>query len=68
MQDIIYAAWTIELNTNCPECKEYVDLLHHPDFWDGRNLEAGQNRTPYSDNLEVTCPECGHSFHVCCEY
>lgn len=62
------ASWTIELNVDCPGCKEYVNLLDYPDFWDGGNLQVAEHGTPRSDNLEVICPECGHEFTVTCEY
>lgn len=56
------ATWSIELNCTCPSCKKYVDLLDYPDFWDGRRVEAGENRTEKSINFEAVCPECGHEF------
>ena len=62
----IKAGWRIELNTTCPSCGEYVNLMDNPDFWDGRQLEIPEIETDYSNNLEVLCPECGHEFTVCC--
>jgi C4-type Zn-finger protein len=60
MSDRLQATWTIELHADCPSCKEYVDLLLYVDFWDGRNLQVGENK----ENQEVVCPECGHEFAV----
>jgi endogenous inhibitor of DNA gyrase (YacG/DUF329 family) len=53
---------------DCPKCGEPVDLLEAPDFWDGRQLDIPEHGTENSDNLEVTCPECGHDFKVCCQW
>lgn len=62
------ASWSVSLDCDCPKCGKYVDLLQAVDFWDGRPLEIAQHDTPYSDNMEVACPECGHDFVVCCEW
>lgn len=62
------ATWSIRLNCDCPNCKEYVDLLSYPDFWDGRALEFGEHNTDRSSGVDVVCPECGHAFEVDCEY
>lgn len=32
----VAATWDIQLNCDCPKCGGYVNLLHAPDFWDGR--------------------------------
>lgn len=60
----VTAAWTVELNCECPKCGKWVDLLTYPDFWDGRNLEIPERRT----GLDVSCPECDHEFEVDTEY
>lgn len=65
---LVEASWSIELNCECPECREYVDLLSDAEFWDGRNLDIGEHDTPRADNLPVCCPECGHVFEVKCVY
>lgn len=63
------ATWDISLRVDCPECKEYVDLLNAPDFWEGkRGLPAGEWGTPRTTDMEVVCPDCGHEFRVDCEY
>lgn len=64
----ITATWTVELNCECPNCKEYVNLLDYPDFWDGRHLDIPEHGTERSKGVEVMCPECGHEFTVDCEY
>lgn len=64
----ITATWSINLHAECPHCKEFVDLLTAPDFWDGRGLEVAETGTERSDNLDVYCPECGEEFTVECEY
>lgn len=57
----IEAQWSASLDCECPSCKEDVDLLQHPDFWDGRdNLDIAKT----VKDLEVVCPECGHEFEV----
>lgn len=62
----LYAGWVVELNCHCPECKEYVDLLEYPDFWDAHYpyLKIGQD----VEDLEVVCPKCGYEFEVNTEY
>jgi predicted RNA-binding Zn-ribbon protein involved in translation (DUF1610 family) len=60
----IEATWSISLDCDCPNCKEYVDLLTHPDFWDGRKIEIGETETARTVCAEVVCPECGHEFTV----
>lgn len=60
VQQKIEAEWTIELNCDCPSCKERVNLLDYADFWDGRNLDIGNTR----QLIEVVCPECDHEFEV----
>ncbi len=56
----ITASWSIHLHVDCPACKEWVDLLDLPDFWDGRSIQAGESQ----QGVEVTCPECGHDFVI----
>jgi hypothetical protein len=58
------AAWTIELNCDCPKCGERVNLLDDPDFWKGRNLAI----LVRSKGVDVFCPKCEHGFKVDCEY
>ena len=60
----VIATWTVELNCTCPACKELVDLLDYPDFWDCRILEIAECR----HDVEVVCPKCGHEFKIDCEY
>lgn len=63
-----YATWHIELNTFCPYCKEYVDLLDHTDFWDGRKFQPIEHNTRRTENVEVHCPKCEEDFIVDFEY
>lgn len=62
------ATWIIELNTECPNCKEWADLLDYGDFWDGRKLDIAEHGTERSTDVEVICPECNHVFTVDLEY
>ena len=62
----IKAEWRVELNTTCPSCGAYVNLIDHPDYWDGNNLDLTETETECSDNYEAICPECEHEFTVCC--
>jgi DNA-directed RNA polymerase subunit RPC12/RpoP len=55
-------------DAECPQCREYLNLLDAPDFWDGRTLDIPEHGTENSDNLDVECPRCGHEFRVCCEW
>ena len=63
----VIATWGLSLNCTCPECEQDIDLTEDPDFWDNP-VAACEHNTPRTDNLEVTCPKCGHGFEVCCEY
>lgn len=62
------ATWSISLDTTCPSCKEEVDLLETPDFWEDSRLQPIENHTARSSNLKVTCPKCSHEFEVRCVY
>jgi len=62
------ATWTVELNCDCPGCKEWVNLLNYPDFFDGSTLKIAEHGTPKTTGMEVVCPECGHEFLVDLEY
>lgn len=62
------ATWIVELNTDCPSCKEYVNLLDYVDFWDGRKLDIAENGTERSRDVEVVCPICFDEFTVDLEY
>jgi len=65
----IFATWNLNLYCDCPNCKEHVDLLDYPDFWDGRShLKACENNSIHSENVDVICPKCGHEFIVDLEY
>jgi endogenous inhibitor of DNA gyrase (YacG/DUF329 family) len=58
----------VSLLSECPKCKQDVDLLDYAEFWDGRDIDIPEHGTERSDNLEVVCPECGHEFAVSCEW
>ncbi len=63
------ADWTLELNCDCPHCKEYVNLLDFGDFWDQQSgLEACEHGTERTKKLEVHCPSCRQDFTVECQY
>jgi len=68
MSEPTTAAWSIELNCECPKCGDFVDLLDYPDFWEGKTIELAEQGTKAADNLDVMCPKCGHEFNVKCEY
>jgi hypothetical protein len=54
MSDKPTATWGVCLWVKCPHCKEGVDLLDAPDFWDGRNSDTFD-----ADELTECCPKCG---------
>lgn len=59
------ACWEVQLNTDCPHCKEYVDLMDYPDFWDQhRSLDIAEHDTDRTKGVEVVCPKCGEEFTV----
>lgn len=63
------ANWIVNLACNCPGCGKNVDLLDSADFWDGRkDMQVGECDTERTNKMEVSCPECGHEFEVCCTY
>ena len=68
VKKIISATWVIHLFAECPACKEDVDLLDFPDFWDGRDLDFGEHGTERSHDVKVDCPECNAEFEVTLEY
>jgi endogenous inhibitor of DNA gyrase (YacG/DUF329 family) len=67
MTEPILATWSLSLDCECPKCGKDVDLLRTDDFWDS-GLQACETCTDRSNDLEVSCPECGHEFVVECEY
>lgn len=62
------ATWYITLDTECPACKENVNLLDANDFWDGRRFDAVEHGTDRTRDVDVICPNCGHEFNVDFEY
>lgn len=64
----IKASWSAGLYCDCPYCKQSVDLLDAPDFWDGRTIEIAEHNTKATKDMEVVCPECDHEFEVDCEW
>lgn len=60
----VTAHWVVELNCECPECRNDVDLLDYADFWDGRGSES----IPIKGKIETTCPQCGEYITVTGEY
>lgn len=68
MSEKIYATWHIELTTDCPDCKQYVDLLDYTDFWDGSRFQPLEYRTAATTDTEVHCPNCGSDFIVDFEF
>lgn len=62
------ATWTIELNTECPFCGEYVDLCDADDFWSGRLFKVGENGTENTRDVEAECPRCHRTLVVDFEY
>ena len=68
MSEQLTATWSISLDTECPHCKEDVDLTDYDDFWIDRNFDACEHGTERSKNVDVVCPKCGESFEVDLEY
>lgn len=62
------ATWGVELNAECPNCKEEAVLLDYVVFWDGRQLDIAEHDTEISTDVEVICPVCRHEFIVDLEY
>ena len=65
--DTIKATWSVSLDCDCPNCKESVDLLAYPDFWDEHLIKPLEGNTTRSESLEVVCPECDFNFIVECK-
>jgi hypothetical protein len=66
--NMIEAQWELNLWADCPSCTKNVDLLDYTDFWDCRDLDACENGTNRSNDVDVICPLCGHEFKVKCVY
>ena len=62
----IYANWEVTLTAQCPGCREQVDLMSYPDFWDGRAICVCEAGTKNTTQMDVTCPECLQEFQVTC--
>ncbi len=59
------ACWNITLNTTCPKCNHYFDMIEaDDDFWDYALFGLCECDTPATTNYECTCPECEHEFIV----
>jgi phage FluMu protein Com len=58
------AYWSLSLDVKCPHCKNDVDLITTPDFWDGRRFQACEQDTSQTTNVDVFCPECSEEFQV----
>ena len=63
----IMAAWSISLDTTCPNCDRDFDLLDELSTND-TGIEPIEHGTARTNNYETTCPECKHEFEVCFEY
>ena len=64
----VEATWALNLFCECPGCKQDVDLLDSDDFWEGRKIAPCEHGTERTRNMRVSCPNCGHEFHVRCVY
>ena len=64
----IKARWVLELNCQCPECSNNIDLLEDGDFWGNTRVECGEHETENSRGVEAYCTECEHEFEVDLEY
>lgn len=63
------ATWDIGLYTDCPGCKEFVNLVDADDFWESnQHLDIPEHGTERSKNVSVTCPKCNEEFFVDLEY
>jgi len=62
------ATWIVELRTECPNCKECVDLLDYHDIFEGSRFDLAEHDTERSKDVRVVCPECNHVFIVDLEY
>lgn len=60
----VRARWSVYLDSDCPSCGQDVNLLDHPEFWDGRQLDLCENGTERSKNVKVCCPRCSEEFTV----
>lgn len=55
------AVWNLCLNTTCPSCEEYFDILSQDNAGD---LLQGVEINESGAVIEVTCPQCLHEFEV----
>jgi len=64
MSGDVIAAWSIQLNVDCPHCENWFDIL---DDWSEQEMwgsvEIGETKVLDSD-FEVTCPKCKKDFKI----
>ena len=64
MKRLPVATWNVSIYTDCPSCKETIDVCDHETFYlDHPNLELASN-----EEIEVTCPLCNYMFDVKLEW
>jgi hypothetical protein len=65
----VTANWSIEINTICPKCENYFDIIGADcEFWIDQHFELAEHGTENSKDIETTCPDCKHEFLVDLEY
>lgn len=52
------AEWVVELNIECPFCKQHFDLIEIGDGESIRGIEPGESDRTF----DTCCPECGEDF------
>lgn len=55
------AYWSCSLDTECPKCGNYFDILDLPDY---QEYIWGVEPCESDAELDIFCPECEHKFIV----
>lgn len=57
------AEWSLSLDTQCPNCKHFIDLRGEL-VDNASSIQVCETDTVATRNYETACPECGHEFTV----
>jgi endogenous inhibitor of DNA gyrase (YacG/DUF329 family) len=52
------AQTTLEINTDCPHCGEFIDIT------DQAKDQLDDDLRAHDIDCEITCPDCGKTFEV----
>jgi len=62
------SVWNIELNTKCPNCSAFIDLMDEQYMMEEYEIHCGEHDTPQSTDMIINCDECGEDFSTTLVY